>query len=147
MMPACSSQVYNRNDEPKRSLTRHEKRFLSLDYELLYRVKELPKAIAKFLNERAPGIANPGEPFNSTDVITPSLPLTQLSWAGISKDFGFVLYKQGGFAPHQVLLLIEIEKGEITRSSTLIIPYYMVDIGSLKNYILTGEAVILNKKE
>jgi len=142
----CTTPFHDQIGEQSRELTQYERRFVSLDYELLYRVRELPQSIADLLRQRVPGIANPGEPFNSTDLIVPSLPLTQLTWAGISGEFCFVLYKRGGFAPHQVLLLVELETNKVTKFQEFLVPYYTEDVDSLKHFVASGKARIPNEK-
>ncbi len=142
----CASLSASRSETQQRELTNAEKAFINTNYELLYRIKELPAPIASLLRQKAPGIVNPREPFNSSDVMDPSLSSTQLSWAGISTNTIFTLYKQGGFAPHQRFLIIELERGQITASAEFIIPYYIDDMATLKQFVQSGKATIFTRR-
>ena len=115
--------------------------------ELKSNSENLPTLIATLLLQQAPGIVNPGEPFNSSDVVDKSLSFYQLSWAGVSKETNFILYKQGGFAPHQRLLIIELRQGRISTSVDFIVPYYLDDMTSLKYVVQSCRAMPFNRRK
>lgn len=137
----CAYISHSRTKIQQRELTDIEKTFISTEYELLYRIKELPTLIATLLLQRAPGIVNPGEPFNSSCLVDKSLSFFQMTWAGVSTETIFILYKVGGFVPHQRLLIIELRQGQISTSAEFNVPYYLDAITSLKHFVHSGKAI------
>ncbi len=63
-------------------------------------------ALAGLFNGKTLEMADPGQPFQATDVmVTPRLPSRRLVSAGCSPDHCLVYYERGGFAHvHQVVL-------------------------------------------
>jgi hypothetical protein len=137
----CASLSQSRSEPQPRELTAIEKDFIANDYELIYRIKELPKPIATLFLQQPPAMANPGEPYNETDVFDPALPFTQLSWAGISKGIVFLFYKQGGFIPHQKIVIFKLKQDQIIQSAAFITRFDISDIVSLKKFLLSGKAI------
>ena len=56
-------------------------------------------------------LADVGEPFNSTDVITPALPARRLLVAGVSASTWFLEYEHGGRGLHSHFALFEMRDG------------------------------------
>jgi hypothetical protein len=55
-------------------------------------------------------MADPGERFEATDVITdPNLPRRRLIFAGVSQDRAFVHYEEGGIAQSYIVELFRLE--------------------------------------
>ena len=76
-------------------------------------VKEIPASVLMKFSEiaRDPNltIANPGEKFQETDVISEEgLPLRRLIFGGISKDYCLIHYEQGGYAPSYNVILFKL---------------------------------------
>ena len=75
-------------------------RFLEGDFTIITNVKALPTPVLKAFTEEAGSrllIANPGEKFEATDVISDSsTPRMRLIFAGVGNDKSFVHYEQGG---------------------------------------------------
>ncbi len=74
--------------------------FLAADYKTVRRVSELPEAFLGLYTvkgEKRAAMADPGEEFQLTDVISDfSLPSRRLIFAGVAQDRAFVHYEQGG---------------------------------------------------
>ncbi|MFY9560677.1 MAG: hypothetical protein WAQ52_10625 [Terriglobales bacterium] len=58
------------------------------------RASLLPKAVL----DQFGGMADPGQPFNTTDLVDPGLPMRQLIVAAVSKQYCIVSYWQGGIS-------------------------------------------------
>ena len=71
------------------------------------RASLLPKAVL----EQFGGMADPGQPFNSTDVIDLQLPRTQLIAAAVSKQYCIVTYWQGGIVLSLQTTIFELSGG------------------------------------
>jgi len=56
------------------------------------RASLLPKAVL----DQFGGMADPGQPFNTTDVVDPGLPMQELVVAAVSEQYCIVSYWQGG---------------------------------------------------
>src|SRR5262249_40631741 len=72
---------------------------LAADFELIRRREDLPASIQpafKDPKDRRWAIANPGQPFNATDVVVDPWPMQRMIFAGKSSDAVFVYYEQGG---------------------------------------------------
>ena len=71
------------------------------------RASLLPQAVL----EQFGGMADPGQPFNSTDVVDPQLPRTQLIAAAVSKQYCIVTYWQGGIVLSLQTTIFELSGG------------------------------------
>jgi len=120
-----------------------EKAFVSNDYQLLYRVKELPN------DYRVTATASPWhcQPRN-----------LQFHWRDYSvvtirsaklgrnlEGFWIVLYRQGGFAP-PTIVTYQIWDGTDFNSSRIHRPFYIHDMEILKEFIESGKAIIQKTK-
>jgi hypothetical protein len=99
------------------NMSSHERQtFLAADYEILQRVSDLPAGIRRLYTvkgESRIAMANPGERFEATDVITdPTLPMRRLIFAGVSQDRVFVHYEEGGIAYSYVVELFRLEPSQ-----------------------------------
>jgi len=121
-------------------LTSQENNFFSNEYEMMYHIQGLPPPIAK----RVSHMANPGEYFNSTDMIILGEPSSQLIWAAVSKDLGIVLFRVGGiFCCRQYADLYEMQGNQITKVTTMRVPAFLDDINGFQEHVLSGEVEIL----
>lgn len=77
------------------------KHLLDGNFTILTKVETFPEAVRKSFLEvggERMTIANPGEPYQETDVVTDdTLPWMRLIFAGVSEKKAFVFYEQGGF--------------------------------------------------
>jgi len=91
-------------------------KYVSTNYEIVYRVEEIPESIHKLLLNKFnnKGFANPNEDFNPTDVIWDhNLPQRRLVFAGNSPDSWFVCYEHGGIGYHCHMIIFSIENKEM----------------------------------
>lgn len=96
--------------------SREREAFLAADYEILQTISDLPAGIRSLYTVKGGShiaMANPGERFEATDVITdPTLPRRRLIFAGVSQDRAFVHYEQGGIAHSYVIELFRLEPSQ-----------------------------------
>lgn len=59
-------------------------------------------------------MADPGKPYNFSDVIDPKLPGKCLDFIALTKDYCLLHWDVGGFAPHSGVALFRLAKGEAT---------------------------------
>jgi len=72
----------------------------------------LPKAILDLCTDGGGAMAEPGQPFQVTDVVTDAtLPGRRLSWGAISGDYYVVHYETGGIAHVYRFLVATMPKG------------------------------------
>jgi hypothetical protein len=80
--------------------------FLAGEYTVLRKVADLPRGIQRLYAVNGGSriaMADPGERFESTDVITdPMLPTRRLIFAGVAQNRAFVHYEEGGIAHYYV---------------------------------------------
>lgn len=95
--------------------------FLDRDFRIVRDMKALPEPVVKAFTEEGGSrltIANPGERFEATDVMTgpwdESVPRMRLLFAGISGDKSFVLYERGGIGLSHILALFQLGAASTT---------------------------------
>ena len=95
--------------------------FLEKEFTTVGRLEALPTPVQDHLLRRADngpedcdlsGIANPTEPFNSTDVAECGLPMRRLKFGGVSESMVFVYYEHGGRGYHFHLVIYRARGGE-----------------------------------
>jgi hypothetical protein len=82
--------------------------------EVFHEVKQssrLPNAVL----EKLGGIADPGQPFNATDVVDTKLPMRRLVVAAISEKYCIVTYWKGGIALGLKTSIFELSAGRVKR--------------------------------
>jgi len=87
-----------------------ESKLLNDDYlKFHYRVSGLPSEISSALYAAAgtKEIANYGEQYNKTDAINPQYPMVQHQFSMFSEQTAAVVFRKGGFAPYQMLLIMD----------------------------------------
>jgi hypothetical protein len=91
--------------------------FLTADYRIVEKVADLPAGIRKLYTVKGGSrvaIADPGEPFEATDVITdPDLPRRRLIFAGVAQDRAFIHYEEGGIAHFYIVELFRLESPDV----------------------------------
>lgn len=75
------------------------------------RASGLPSAVLDKLG----GIADPGQPYNSTDVVDSNLPMRQLVVAAVSENYCIVTYWHGGIALRLETRIFELSAGRVKR--------------------------------
>ena len=94
--------------------------FLVGDFRIVREMKALPEPVVEAFTERGGSrltIANPGERFPATDVISiwdESVPRRRLLFAGISWGKSFVLYERGGIGLSHILALFQLDAASTT---------------------------------
>ena len=95
-------------------------KFLGTQFERINSFDSLPEPIKTHWLKRfdpgmeayiKPGMAEPGEPFNVTDVVHANLPMHRLKFGGASSDMWFVYYEHGGIGFHYHLVIYQSEDG------------------------------------
>lgn len=91
--------------------------FLNADYRIVRKVADLPAGIRKLYTPKGKSrvaIADPGEKFEATDVITdPELPTRRLIFAGVAQDRAFIHYEEGGVAHSYIVELFRLKSPDI----------------------------------
>lgn len=91
--------------------------FLTPDYRIVQKVADLPAGIRKLYTVKGGSrvaIADPGERFEATDVITdPDLPRRRLIFAGVAQDRAFIHYEEGGIAHSYIVELFRLESPDL----------------------------------
>jgi len=91
--------------------------FLTADYRIVHKVADLPAGIRKLYTVKGGSrvaIADPGERFEATDVITdPDLPTRRLIFAGVAQDRAFIHYEEGGIAHSYIVELFRLESPDL----------------------------------
>ena len=91
--------------------------FLTADYKIVQKVADLPAGIRKLYTVKGGSrvaIADPGERFEATDVITdPDLPSRRLIFAGVARDRAFIHYEEGGIAHSYIVELFRLESPDL----------------------------------
>jgi hypothetical protein len=109
-------------------------------------VATLPASVRTALSDLFGGktldMANPGQPFQATDVmVTPRLPARRLVAAGCSQDHCLVYYERGGFAHvHQIVLF-----GTTDATARLVhggvAPGGLADLDQVKDALASGKVM------
>lgn len=91
--------------------------FLNADYRIVRKVADLPAGMQKLYTAKGGSriaIADPGEKFEATDVITdPDLPRRRLIFAGVTQGRAFIYYEEGGIAHSYIVELFRLESPDI----------------------------------
>ncbi len=93
--------------------------FLTADYRIVQKVADLPAGIRKLYTVNGGSrvaIADPGERFEATDVITdPDLPRRRLIFAGVAQGRAFIHYEEGGIGHSYIVELFRLESPDLAR--------------------------------
>jgi hypothetical protein len=73
------------------------------DYVAIKRVSDLPEPVRALLNG---AMAEPGQPFNMSDFLDPSLPNQRMIWAARLKDGRYVIHSERGGWGHSTLTTV-----------------------------------------
>ena len=101
LLLACSAAAVEKTELPG---------FLSgQSYQTATRIAAMPsdvrRALAAMLHQRELRMADPGEPFNMSCLIEPSLPMSRFSGAALNEHTAVVHFETGGFAPmHHIVV-------------------------------------------
>jgi hypothetical protein len=122
LLSACASEVLKESDPNvpippiDASKNAHLRRFLSADFQLVHRTRQIDPAVLPLLRSKLrsdPRLAEPNEIFQGSDVMDPrNLPRRQFVLGGYVPGFWFIDYLQGGFAPcHHLILFSRMNTG------------------------------------
>jgi hypothetical protein len=100
------------------NMTSVERReFLTADYRIVQKVADLPAGIRRLYTVKGGSrvaIADPGERFEATDVITDQdLPRRRLIFAGVAQASAFIHYEEGGIAHSYIVELFRLESPDL----------------------------------
>lgn len=87
-------------------------------------------------------MANPGEPFNKTDLVDGDLPMQRLIVAGRSDSLWFVYYEQGGVAYSRNLVLFDYRE-EQPKTLYVLSPLEDVGIEGIRDAVSKGAMLTL----
>jgi hypothetical protein len=76
---------------------------------------KLPASLKSWIASTIGPMADHGQPFNSTDVVTKGLPATRFLRAGQFGNYWFIMFERGGIAysKHVVLLHLDLELTQV----------------------------------
>ena len=102
----------------------------------------LRQALSELFNAPTLDMADPGAPFQATDVmITPRLPARRLVAAGCSADHCLVYYERGGFAHvHQIVLFGKADTA-FRFVEGGVAPGGLADLEQVKDALMSGKIV------
>ena len=79
------------------------------DYKPAQNFRDLPADARAVINAT---MAEPNEPFNSSDVMVLGLPLRRFILGGFSDDYAFIFYERGGFAYFCPFVVVNRDSGK-----------------------------------
>jgi hypothetical protein len=137
VLPASAQPVSSTVPAPIGAHVRSER------FQVVTAVRGLPlgvrEELQRMFGSAAMAIAEPGAPFQATDVVTdPSLPNRRMSVAGCSQDHCLVYYERGGIAHvwHAVLFHWTPEGTRVVAGG--IAPAGLRSVDELRDAVLTG---------
>jgi len=108
-----------------------------------FSVKEIPKNVKKtykrkyYLNLN---LANPGSPYNETDVVYKNEPYGRLLFSGIEKDnVGFVLYESKGIYTQSFFIYYKFKNSRVIQMEKLILKGQPKSFDELKQLLVDKE--------
>ena len=130
MAVGCATQ--NKYVKPSsRPLNKVELKFISQDFDLLYRKVEMPNSIIALVSP----IAEIGERFNSTDMVEEGLLSRRIVFGGKSENMDFLFLDQGGFVPDRRLLIFNILNEKVEPLGEYVFPSYVDNIDDIKTLL------------
>jgi hypothetical protein len=113
------------------------------DYQVVKSFYELPKDVRIIILPEPPTdrMAEPNEPFNSTDLIAKDYPSQRFITGGFSEDYAFVFYEHGGRGYNQPFVIVERKSG---KANIILLKYFFGENGTmsldqLKSYLKSGK--------
>ena len=81
----------------------------------LNELAKLPGSLKSWIASTIGPMADRGQPFNSTDVVTKGLPATRFLRAGQFGNYWFLMFERGGFgySKHILLLHLDLELSQV----------------------------------
>ena len=80
------------------------------EYRIVRRVAEIPAAVRSAFAGADFEMANPGEPFQVTDVVMEKLPWRRLVFAGCARSRCFLHYEKGGYAHGYYVVVFDLSR-------------------------------------
>lgn len=101
----CCGDVTNLSAEDRKALQYSER------FHEIHLTSDLPLAVVSVCAGENAKLANPGEKWNATDVITDSnLPAKRLIWAAVDGQYYIVHYERGGIAHTYHIVVAKLDK-------------------------------------
>jgi len=105
-------------------------------------VRQIPRAVREELDRQNQGpmsMADPGQEFNSTDVVTRTLPSRRLIFAAVNSKYCIVHFEHGGFAYTCPVAIVKLwhHKAKLVGFLNANRPYK--DLAALKKAIATSQ--------
>ncbi len=139
----------DRNDSPAAQTYPNDGNNLALawvlkgDYQVAKSFYDLPKDVRIAILPEPPAdrMAEPNEPFNSTDCIAKDYPSRRFITGGFSKDYAFVFYEHGGLGYNQPFVILKRKGG---KANIILLKYFFGENGTmsldqLKSYLKSGK--------
>jgi hypothetical protein len=117
-------------------------KFLSTDYQIVYRIEDMRTDVQKALFKKIPRsrIANPNEKFNDSDYVEDcNIPQRRLIFAGNSPESCFICYEQGGYVPQINLWIFSVKKNKVRLVFNALIDDSLENVQELKNIVRSGD--------
>ncbi|HEY2568321.1 MAG TPA: hypothetical protein VGI25_03285 [Candidatus Udaeobacter sp.] len=103
----CCADVTKLRAEDRKSLLKASR------FHEVHSTKDLPLAVVTLCADGKGKIADPGQNWNSTDVVTdPTLPWKRLIWAAVGNDYCVVHYERGGIDHSFHILVAKLTKND-----------------------------------
>ena len=103
----CCADVTKLSNEDRKALLDSSR------FHEVHSTKDLPAAVVALCADDRGKLAEPGQNWNATDVVTdPNLPWKRLIWAAIGGDYYVVHYERGGIDHSFHILVATLVKGE-----------------------------------
>ena len=100
----------------------------------------LREALSELFNSKTIDMADPGAPFQATDVmVTPRLPPRRLTAAGCSADHCLVYYERGGFAHVHFAVLFKVSPAGTRLEFGGLAAGGLSDVEAVKDALLAGK--------
>lgn len=119
------------------NLTAHDKRaILAEPFKTLKTTTEIPTTVraemVKLNNNYDFDMAEPGQPFQATDVVTQKLPARRLIFAAASNNYCVVHYEQGGIAHFNTVVVFRLGNHKAVLADRFPVKYTVTDMAALK---------------
>ena len=113
---ACNSRHVTQKNPTEESVATVNLRTVtnSDQFEVFHEVKQASRLPGVVL-EKIGGIADPGQPYNATDVVDPKLPVRRLIVGALSENYCIVSYWHGGIALGLETSVYELSDGKVKR--------------------------------
>lgn len=113
------------------------------NFVVVHTVQAIPKPVLSGLLGKTPleGMADPGQPFQESDVVNGRLPFNRLIFAAVSADYCVVYYEHGGFGLGRMASLYRLTGGQasLVWLASLDRPSYCHTLDGFRGEVILGE--------